>query len=77
MVNTEIHVDEYIAHSADLAPGDFWMLYSEFLWNSTRCLADDLKMMDDPCLNKLIIIESFASCASVFENARYRFLDIA
>ena len=50
-INAEIHVDEDIAHPADLAPRNLRMSMPVILRNSSCSFTDDLQMMNHPGLN--------------------------
>ncbi len=53
------------------------MVRSKFLRDGTSSFANDLKVMNNPRLDKLIIVECFAPCFCVFKDARYCFLNVA
>jgi len=70
-------MDEDISHSIDLPPRDFRMQIPEVLRDSTRSFTYDLKMVDNPGLNQLILIEQVLALIGILPDSFNSFLDIA
>jgi hypothetical protein len=65
-VHLEVAVDQNVAHSHDLLPWHLAVFVFELRRDGPSSLADHLKVMNDPALNKLIAFEGLAPFGGVF-----------